>query len=394
MLSAFPLALLALSVGVGATPDPTTINLTSRKINPSPRSPRDFRKRSLSTTDNIPLTDFFNGTDLQWFGNISMGTPPQMLTAIFDTGSSLLVIASTQCGVACSNQIQFNTSKSSTFRDGGENGTVAFATGLGVKPVESDSELVLNLRSGSDHVRIGEFDAGNTSLFTITDQTPEMNQDFFSGISGMSPDPDGLLKGLINEGMPPVFSFYLTPQAIGHAEMTLGGIDHSKVKGDLVYAQLSNNSDFQGSWQLSSTQISVNGKTSSALNVSRTFIVDTGTSNILMDPQAAEAVYSIISPDIKPKANLTGAFGIPCDKISTLTAEINITLTSTDGKSFNVTIPSSELSVGPFADEPSLCQTVINAFEGLNIIGASALKHYYSVFDVGQQRVGFAPNGH
>jgi hypothetical protein len=87
-----------------------------------------------------------------------------------------------------------------------------------------------------------------------------------------------------------IFSFYLTPKAIGHAEMILGGIDHSKVKGDLVYAQLSNNSNFTGEWQLSSTQIFVNGKTSSTLKASRTFIVDTGTSNILMDPQAAEVL--------------------------------------------------------------------------------------------------------
>jgi Eukaryotic aspartyl protease len=95
---------------------------------------------------------------------------------------------------------------------------------------------------------------------------------------------------LANQLCAALFSFYLTPKAIGHAEMTLGGIDHSKVKGDLIYAQLSNNTNFTGSWQLSSTRIFVNDKTSSTLNVSRTFIFDTGTSNILMDPQAAEVL--------------------------------------------------------------------------------------------------------
>lgn len=87
-----------------------------------------------------------------------------------------------------------------------------------------------------------------------------------------------------------IFSFYLTPKAIGNAEMTLGGIDHSKFKGNLVYAQLSNDSSAQDQWQLSSTQISVNGKTSSTLKASRTFVVDTGTSNIVMDPQAAKVL--------------------------------------------------------------------------------------------------------
>jgi hypothetical protein len=86
--------------------------------------------------------------------------------------------------MACSNQVQFNSSKSSTFIDGGMNATAAFATGVGVKPVESDKELVLTLHSGSDTVSIGNLKADNVSLFLITNQTPEFNEDTFSGILG------------------------------------------------------------------------------------------------------------------------------------------------------------------------------------------------------------------
>jgi hypothetical protein len=70
---------------------------------------------------------------------------------------------------------------------------------------------------------------------------------------------------------------------------------------------------------------------------------------------------------------------------------IDITFTSQDGTPFNLTIPSSELSVGPFADDPSTCQTLINVFEGLELVGGSLLKHWYSIWDVGGQRMGFAP---
>ena len=66
---------------------------------------------------------------------------------------------------------------------------------------------------------------------------------------------------------------------------------------------------------------------------------------------------------------------------------------STTGCAFNLTIPSSELSVGPFANDPSTCQTLINAYDGLSVAGGSLLKHYYSVWDVSRQRVGFADNG-
>ena len=70
-----------------------------------------------------------------------------------------------------------------------------------------------------------------------------------------------------------------------------------------------------------------------------------------------------------------------------------MTFTSIGGVPFNLTIPSEELNVGPFKSDPSTCQTLINAFDGLNLVGGSLLKHYYSVWDVGAQRMGFAPNG-
>lgn len=40
-----------------------------------------------------------------------------------------------------------------------------------------------------------------------------------------------------------------------------------------------------------------------------------------------------------------------------------------------------------------MCQTLINAFDGVELVGGSLLKHYYSVWDIRGQRMGFAPNG-
>lgn len=43
----------------------------------------------------------------------------------------------------------------------------------------------------------------------------------------------------------------------------------------------------------------------------------------------------------------------------------------------------------------SMCQTFVNAEDdlGFDIVGAVLLKHVYSVFDIENQRVGFAANG-
>lgn len=104
-------------------------------------------------------------------------------------------------------------------------------------------------------------------------------------------------------------------------------------------------------------------------------------------------MYGLISPAIKPFGT-RGAFGIPCQEISRLPAVITFTFTSTSGSPFNLTIPSEELNVGPLREDPKTCQTLINAQNvgGGGIIGGSLLKHYYSVWDVDNARMGFVPN--
>lgn len=89
-----------------------------------------------------------------------------------------------------------------------------------------------------------------------------------------------------------VFSLYLTPQKDGHAELTLGGIDHSKYHGQLTYSPLPVGSTPLPAryWQLISPQIFVNGKTNSTLKQSRTVMFDSGTSNILFDTETTEVI--------------------------------------------------------------------------------------------------------
>ncbi|KAK0225889.1 acid protease [Armillaria fumosa] len=346
-----------------------TITLNSRALAPS----------------TVPLDDFFKGTDLQWFGNISVGTPPQEITVVFDTGSRTLEFASTLCG-SC-NQAKFDPTHSSTFVDGRSTSSITFSTGVGVDPVVG-ANYRLTLRSATDTVSIGGFEVPNVSLFLITDQTPAFAIDPFSGIQGMGAQATGLFAGLVAQGLPSLFSLYLTPLAVGNAELTLGGIDETKFKGDLVFASLPKPAS--GTWRLPSPGITVNGQTTTLLQSTRSVIFDSGTSNVLFSTDTTEAIYALISPDIVPHAAEPGTYGIACDRIPSLAADISIAFTAQNGSVFDLTIPSSELSVGPLADDPTVCQTLINAFDGLELVGGSLLKHYYSVWDVGAQRMGFA----
>ncbi|GJE97381.1 acid protease [Phanerochaete sordida] len=379
---------LLLALSAIATPAPRaapqTISLTARRVQAG-----SARTRRALAPIGVPLADYFNGTDLQWFGTLGIGTPPQAITVVFDTGSETLEFASTLCGAPCANQIQFDSSKSSTFVDGGRSSTITFATGVGVDPVIGNN-WQLTLRTATDTVSVGGISVPKVSMFLITNQTPTFGPDPFSGIQGMAPVASGLFAGLEAQGLPSLFSLYLTPQSAGNAEMTLGGIDATKFTGSITYGSLI--SPNSGAWQLRSSGITVNGQSTSALKKTRTFIFDSGTSNIVLPQADTEAVYAQISPNIKPNSAEPGTYGIACSEIASLPAEMSFTFTSQQGQPFTITIPSSELSVGPFRSNPALCQTLINAFENFNIIGGSLLKHYYSVWDLGNQRLGFAPN--
>jgi len=380
--------ILSIFEGTSAAPSakigPAKVTLQSRAVDGS-----SLRRRALSPA-NVPLQDYFNGTDLQWFGGITVGTPPQDFTVVFDTGSFTLEIPSTQCGSACSNQRKFDPTKSTTFVNGtGKSQTLTFGTGVGVDPVQGNNWQLTTI-GAKDTVSVGGLVATNSNVLLITNQTPTFAPDPFDGILGLGPalQAGTVFNGFVTQGLPAQFGLFLTPESVGKAELTLGGADTTKFNGSLTFiSQPSSN----GNWQLPSTSISVNGKTTTTLRAKRTIIFDSGTSSLCLDKTTTEAIYAMISPNIQPHGNF-GAFGIPCSEIKNLPAKLDFTFTSQAGQPFNLTVPSSELSVGPFRDAPTICQTFINALD-VDIIGGSLLKHYYSLWDVSGSRIGFVPNG-
>uniref|UniRef100_K7FGX3 Peptidase A1 domain-containing protein n=1 Tax=Pelodiscus sinensis TaxID=13735 RepID=K7FGX3_PELSI len=91
---------------------------------------------------NVPIANYL---DTYYFGEISIGTPPQNFLVLFDTGSSNLWVPSTYCQTqACSNHARFNPNQSSTFSNIGTTYTLPYGFG--------DVEVVL----GYDTVTVSE----------------------------------------------------------------------------------------------------------------------------------------------------------------------------------------------------------------------------------------------
>src|ERR1700742_5198781 len=102
--------------------------------------------------------------------------------------------------------------------------------------------------------------------------------DPFDGILGLAAQTGSFFQNLIQQGLPgekrrhytgntskhliAIIGSYLTPNATGGAELTLGGIDRTKFNTSVSTANLT--STF-GLWQLTYKEIFANGKTSSIL---------------------------------------------------------------------------------------------------------------------------------
>lgn len=91
MLSSFALVALAVSAFAEPTAQPAKVAIIARKGSPSNTHRLD--RRAIGPA-NVPLLNFYNQYDLQWYGNMSVGTPPQSVSVVFDTGSYTLEFAS------------------------------------------------------------------------------------------------------------------------------------------------------------------------------------------------------------------------------------------------------------------------------------------------------------
>ncbi|KAH8266768.1 hypothetical protein KR026_010505, partial [Drosophila bipectinata] len=321
-----------------------------------------------AVANGYPMEPLSNYDNYQYYGNISIGTPSQFFNVQFDTGSSNLWVPSSQCNdFACLLHTQYISSQSSTYQANGTAFNITYGTGSVSGFMSQDVVTVAGLSSANQI--FGEVTTERGSNFQSAN---------FDGILGMAfPSLAANLvtpffQNLINNGEveQPVFSFYLRDNGstISYGgELILGGSDPTLYRGELTYVPVS----YPAYWQFYTDAILLGNTLISMGDVA---IADTGTSLLVAPQSEYDSISSLFGVDSE------GLFA--CGTINMwpkLYFKIN-------GVFFEV---SPEYYI--IQDDFYCSLAIQSSNQEFWILGDVFLGRYYTEFDVGNQRLGFAP---
>lgn len=256
--------------------------------------------------DVVPLVNYL---DAQYYGEISIGSPPQTFTVIFDTGSSNLWVPSSKCifSIACYFHNRFKGAKSTTYTKIGDNLQINYGSGsisgfsskdtvqVGDLCVE-DQDFIEVTKEGSLAFVIGKFDG----IFGLG----------FKEISvgGLQPVWYNMVEqGLVKEQ---VFSFWLNRNEADEAggELVFGGVDPNHFIGEHSYVPVTK----KGYWQFNMGDVLVGNQSTGFCEGGCAAIVDSGTSllagptTVVTEINYAIGAEGVLSTECKTLVNEYG----------------------------------------------------------------------------------------
>ncbi|XP_051852894.1 gastricsin-like [Antechinus flavipes] len=324
-----------------------------------------------------PLANYM---DMSYYGEISIGTPPQNFLVLFDTGSSNLWVPSIYCqSQACTNHPQFNPSQSSTYSSNGQTFSLQYGTGSLTGVFGYDTVTIQGIPITNQEFGLSETEPGTNFVYAQ-----------FDGILGLaypsisSGGATTVMQGFLQENLlnAPVFAFYLSGNENSNngGEVTFGGVDTNMFTGEIYWAPVTQ----EAYWQIAINGFSIGGQATGWCSEGCQAIVDTGTS-LLTAPQQ---IFSELMQYIGAQQNENGAYLVSCSNtqnMPTITFNIN-------GVNFPLPPSAYVLPSNSNYCEVGIMPTYLPSQNGqpLWILGDVFLRNYYSVYDLGNNRVGFA----
>jgi len=326
---------------------------------------------------NVPLTNFYKS---QYYGEVSIGTPGQCFRVTFDTLTSNFWVPGKNCkDVACFLHTKFDCEQSSTCQREGKEIDIEI-------PV---SGVVITGEVDYDKVCFG-CNTPNAKCIEkqgFVESTKEPGQSLaflrYDGVLGMGFDSmavDNLVtpfSNLIKNGQceEPVFAFWLNAtcdSSCGYkgGELTICGTEKNYYEGELFYVPLAG----KDRWEITIDTISIGSDTN---DTPFQAVLATGAALIY----GPDGDIEFLNRAIGAKLSWNNQWLVECAKrtsMPSITFKIN-------GKDFSMTAYEYVL------DLSGTCMTGFTSWKSSTwALGDIFINRFYTVFDVGNKRIGFA----
>ena len=309
----------------------------------------------------------------QYYGDISVGTPGDIISVIFDTGSSNLWVPTRNQFLQ--NHALYHPSKSSSYQTNGTNFAIRYASGS------------VRGKFMNDVFEVGPFKVEGYNFGGVSD-TSGMGIGYylakFDGIFGLG--FDSLVQGggyspltaLVESGQlaEPVFAFYLTGKSGSVGELVLGGVDEDHYVGEFHTVPLTDLSY----WRILLDEVSILNN-SLSLNVDA--IVDSGTS-LIVGPKSQ---VSQIAAQVGASTLFGGEYMVDCNNAQ-YAPNLEFII---GGKAFSLSFDEYTIQEGGQCILGIMGMDIPDKNGGLMwILGDVFMHKYYVKFDYGNEEIGIA----
>jgi hypothetical protein len=320
-----------------------------------------------------------------YFGNLQIGNPAQTFTVVFDTGSGNLLVPANDCNSdACQAHEKFEQSRSSTVKEVSCDGNAKDWAHVAPR-----DEVTITFGTGEiwgrclqDSICMGNVcERGSFIAATYESRNP-FKWFAFDGVLGlalpsMSQGPDFNLMARMNETRQlrqPLFSVFLSDLDSEASEVTFGEVKNSHMASPLFWVDVERDS---GYWEVRIQDITLDNKLQK-LCAGCFVAVDTGTSELAGPSDVIESLTS----KVDVKADCSNYRELP--KLGFVVGSHILNLEPRDYVDRDAS--GCEVSFMPLDVPPP---------QGpLFVFGIPFLQKFFTVYDEGAHRIGFAVAKH
>jgi len=323
---------------------------------------------------DIPLSDY---AEAQFYGPITIGTPPQEFKVIFDTGSSNLWVPSSKCTqISCKLHHRYNAEKSTTYKANGTAFEIMYGSGNISGYVSNDVVGLSDLTvKGQDFAEVVK-ESGMAFTFGKFDGILGLAFDTIS-VGHATPVWYNLMQqGLVDQK---VFSFWLARNSTGMmgGQLTLGGYDKTLFKGRVKYVPLTH----KNYWQIKMDGVVFKYRNLCGEGGCKA-IVDSGTSMIT----GPTKLVNMINGQLGCIISGSECSWLHCPNFDTL-PDLEFVL---HNNSYVLHPREYIMETGGACISALMGMDIAEPVGPLWILGDKFMEKFYTIFDYEKSRVGFA----